>query len=333
MKVGIEDLVVRFRQAEHFVLTTHIKPDGDALGSLFGLADILRDMGKKVLCYLEEPVPHLYRFLPGWRQVETSFECVAPFIGSGGDGSMTVVLDCGDIQRLGKIGPKLRGVHPFVVIDHHKGNNGFGDLSWVEPHRSSTGEMICDLAEAMGGDISPAAATSLYTAIVTDTGSFRYDSTSSHTYRLAARLVECGAEPGVINEQLYDSYPLGRLQLMQQVLKTLELFADNRIAVISVSETMLERTGTTLEDTENFINLPRAVKTVQVAVFLKEGKGMVSVSLRSRGSCDVSKVAGRFNGGGHARASGFRRNNVTLDEVRALLLPVIIQHLDGSGNG
>ncbi len=328
MKAGIEDLVVHLQQAQQIVLITHIKPDGDALGSMLGLADILRQMEKSVLCYLEEPVPHLYRFLPGWQQAETSFAKVEEFVDSGGQDVLAVVLDCGDMARLGKKGPQLRKIHPFVVIDHHKGNNGFGDLSWVEPGRSSTAEMICDLAGAMGQHFSPAAATCLYAAIATDTGSFRYESTSSHTYRVVARLVDCGAQPGDINEKLYDSYSLGRLQLLQQVLATLEFFADDRVAVISVSESMMADTGTTLEDTEDFINLPRVVESVQVAVFLKEGSNSVSVSLRSRGNVDVSQVAQMFGGGGHARASGFRQNGLALDAVRASLLPALVKELD-----
>ncbi len=333
MMAGIDELVRLIEQAEQVVLITHIKPDGDALGSLFGLADILQGMDKRVFCYLEEEIPHMYGFLPGLGQAETTVEALEYFVQAAEKNILAIALDCGDMQRLGKSGPLLRKIHPFVVIDHHKGNNGFGDLSWVEAHRSSTGEMVCDLARALGQELSESAATCLYTAIVTDTGSFRYASTSSHTHRVAAALVECGARPGMINEKLYDNYPLGRLRLMQLVLTTLAMFAAEQIAVISVTGKMLEQTGTTLEDTENFINLPRAVKTVRVAVFLKEGQGFVSVSLRSRGCCDVSKVAVRFGGGGHVRASGFRSNGLSLDQVRERLLPALIEQLECQGDG
>ncbi len=328
MMAGIEELLPLIERAELVVLITHIKPDGDALGSLFGLADILQAMGKRIFCYLEEEAPHLYGFLPGLDRAETTVAALKYFVQDAGKNILAIALDCGDMQRLGKSGSLLRKIHPFVVIDHHKGNNGFGDLSWVEAHRSSTGEMVCDLAQALGQELSESAATCLYTAIATDTGSFRYASTSSHTHRVAAALVECGARPGMINEKLYDNYPLGRLKLMPLVLTTLAMFADDQIAIISVTSKMLEQTGTTLEDTENFINLPRAVKTVRVAVFLKEGQGGVSVSLRSRGCCDVSKVAVRFGGGGHVRASGFRSRGLSLDQVRERLLPTLVEQLD-----
>ncbi len=316
-------------RAENIILVTHIKPDGDALGSLLGLADALRSIGKKILCYLEEEIPELYQFLPGGKYVATSFSAVHEFLHMAGESVTVIALDCGDKQRLGKSGPQLRAIHPFIVIDHHKGNKGFGDVNWVEPHRSSTGEMVVDLVEKLGVHLSPAAATCLYTALVTDTGSFRYASTSSHTYRVAARLVECGAMPGKINEKLYDNYPLKRLLLMQQVLGTLQMFADDRIGVICVRQSMLEQTGASLADTENFINLPRAVDTVQVAVFFKEGENMISVSLRSRGACDVSIVAARFGGGGHTRASGFRTGGVSLDVLQNRVLQELLLQLDG----
>jgi len=316
-------------QSEEIILVTHIKPDGDALGSLLGLADVLRSMGKRVLCYLEEEVPELYKFLPGAALIETSFSAVRNFLRTAGESVAVIALDCGDMSRLGRSGPSLHKIHPFAVIDHHKGNTGFGDMNWIEPHRSSTGEMIVDLVDGLGVRLSSQAATCLYTALVTDTGSFRYASTSSHTYRVAACLVECGAEPGKINEQLYDNYPLKRLLLMQQVLGTLRMFADDRIGVICVRRSMLEQTGATLSDTENFINLPRAVNTVQVAVFFKEGENVISVSLRSRGDCDVSMVAARFGGGGHALASGFRADGISLDDLQNKVLRELLLQLDG----
>ena len=172
----------------NIVLSTHVRPDGDALGSLFGFADILETMGKRALCYLEEPVPDMYRFLPRCDRVETDLAAVSAFVRACGDDIMGICLDCGDLSRLGRSGPELKKVHPFLVIDHHQGNNGFGDLFWIEPHRSSTGEMIYDLALEMGATVSKDAADCLYTAIVTDTGSFQYDSTTDHTFAVAGEL-------------------------------------------------------------------------------------------------------------------------------------------------
>ncbi len=322
-----EDLLAAVSGRSSVVLATHVNPDGDALGSLFGLADIMEGMGKNVLCFLEEPVPRLYRFLPGSERVVTDLEQVRRFAEKAAGDILSISLDCGDLERLGTYGRQLDAVRPLAVIDHHRGNNGFGDLAWIEPDRSSTGEMIFDLARALGREITPDCATCLYTAIVTDTGSFRYESTSSHTFAVAGELVALGVRPDVMAGRLFDNYSVGRLQLLQRVLATLELYADNRIAVIRVTAEMLRATGTTMEDTENFINHPRAVDTVAVAVFLKDKGGVVSVSLRAKGGCDVSRVAARFGGGGHRNASGFRVSGRSLDAVRDMLIPVLEREL------
>jgi len=328
MKVLSESLLDAIRKTDNFVLATHINPDGDALGSLLGLAGILESMGKQVFRYLEQPVSPLYDFLPDSDLVETDMEKLAGFIRQAGDNILGISLDCGDRQRLGQNGPELLRIRPFLVIDHHKGNNGFGDLSWIASERSSTGEMIFDLAVALGLTISEKSAVALFAAIVTDTGSFRYESTSAHTFDVARQLVELGVRPDHISRSIYDNFSVERLQLMQMVLATMEMHHDGRIAVISVTREMLDHTGCTLADTENFINLPRAVISVEVAVFLKEtGEGMVSVSMRAKDSCDVANIASRFGGGGHRNAAGFRASPVTLDEVGDRLLSVIRQEL------
>jgi len=328
MKVLSDPLLDTIRKTDNFVLATHINPDGDALGSLLGLADILESMGKQVFRYLEQPVSSLYDFLPDSNLVETDMEKLTGFIRQAGDNILGISLDCGDRQRLGQNSSELLRIRPFLVIDHHKGNNGFGDLSWIDSERSSTGEMIFDLAVALGLTISEKSAVALFAAIVTDTGSFRYESTSAHTFDVARQLVELGVRPDHISRSIYDNFSAERLQLMQMVLATMEMHYDSRIAVISVTREMLAHTGCTLEDTENFINLPRAVTSVEVAVFLKEtGEGMVSVSMRAKDSCDVAEIASRFGGGGHRNAAGFRASPVTLDEVGDRLLPVIRQEL------
>jgi len=314
----------------HILLATHFNPDGDALGSLLGLGEILEGMGKRVFRYLEEPVSHLYRFLPGCGQVQTDMAKVREFVAQGQaqDDFLTVCLDCGDAERLGKEYRAVTGFRPLVVIDHHQGNLGFGDGAWIEPHRSSTAEMVYDLAVALGAEISARAAECLYTAISTDTGSFRYESTSSHTFNVAGQLVSRGVRPELIANNLYDNYTLGRVRLMQEVLATLEMYERDRIAIIRVTQKMLERTFTTMVDTEYFINLPRAISTVRVAVFLKEVEtDHVSVSLRAKGKCDVSLVAARFDGGGHRNASGFRVKGQSLEGVRDALLPLLRQEV------
>ena len=185
------------------------------------------------------------------------------------------------------------------------------------------------MAEALGQKISKKAAVALFAAIVTDTGSFRYESTSAHTFNVARKLVECGVKPDQVSSHLYDNYTAGRLQLLQQVLATMKIYGDGRLAIIQVNTDMLESTGCSLVDTENFINLPRSVTSVKVAIFLKEiGSDIVSVSLRAKDSCDVAEVAAQFGGGGHRNAAGFKASLTTLDEVRDRLLSVLLKEFD-----
>ena len=311
--------------ATHVVLVTHIHPDGDALGSLLALADILEGQGKKVFRYLEEPVSHLYDFLPDCDLIETDLTALERFAEMAGQGNViSISLDCGDCDRLGEAKRDLLAISPFIVIDHHHGHRAFGDLLWLEPDRSSTGELVYELAQLMGAAVSKKAAFSLYVAISTDTGSFRYENTSSRTLQIAADLVDSGVHPEEVADKVYDNYTLERLRLMEMVLATLQIYAAGQIGLIQVSAEMFERSGATAADVEGFVNYPRALRSVRVAVFLKEvKKGMISVSLRAKGDCDVAVIAGSFGGGGHRNAAGFRVVDKNLAEVQKAVLEAL----------
>lgn len=314
---------------QHIVLATHVRPDGDALGSMLGLADILAMLGKQVVCWLEEPPAKLYSFLRPRAKIETDFAQIRAFVAAS-RGTLGICLDCGDLSRLGENGEELRKIRPFLVIDHHQGNKGFGDLHWIEPQRSSTGEMIYDLAAELGAAnrMSKEAAECLYAALVTDTGSFQYDCTDSHTFEVAAKLLARGVDPAFISQNIYDNASFGSLQLLQLVLSTLQTCFDDQVALIKVSRKMLKTTGTGYEDCEGLINYPRSVREVRVAVFLKEKENdEVSVSMRAKGDCDVAKVAAQFGGGGHRNAAGFRLIGYSIEQVRDMLLPVLEQAL------
>lgn len=306
--------------AKNIVLLTHVHPDGDALGSLLGFADILETLGKKVFCFLEEPVSYLYSFLPGSDIVETSLDKLAVFIEENTN-VIAISLDCGDSDRLGKNKGKLLCVKPFLVIDHHRAHKNFGDYRWIDSERSSTGEMVYELAQHFQAVISYECAYNLYVAISTDTGSFRYDSTTPRTLRIAADLVEAGVRPDEIAQHIYDNYTKGRIKLMEMVLGTLTLYESDRLAFMHVSENMFARSGALPEDVEGFVDYARSISSVKVAAFIKEGlNGNVSVSLRAKGDCDVAEVAKAFGGGGHRNAAGFRFSDKSLDQVRQVVL-------------
>jgi len=301
--------------AEKVLLATHIYPDGDALGSQLALGMVLEDMGKEVFLYSNEPVSHLYDFLPGSDRLVTSLPPAGGF-------SCAVSVDCADPQRLGGARDQLLAHKPFIMIDHHLGHQPFGELQWVDSERSATGEMIYDLAVALGAKISCPAAFCLYTALVSDTGSFMYPSTSAHTLEVASGLVALGVKPAEVAGRLFDNYTVNRLHLLRLVLDSLELFGRERIAVIRVTREMFTLTGTVPADTENFINYPRSLAPVKVAAFIKESRdNVISVSLRSKGKdCDVAKVAGEFGGGGHRNAAGFKLHGGDVEKVKTDLL-------------
>ena len=328
MKVVPEEIVRIIQGADSFVLMTHLHPDGDALGSLLGLAEILEAMGKKVFRYIEEPVSHLYDFLPGCTLADTDLVALQKFVAITSGNVVAISLDCGDCDRLGREKKDLLNLSPLLVIDHHRGHREFGDFRWLDSARSSTGEMIYELAMELGAELSYSAAFNIYVAISTDTGSFRYENTSPRTLRIAADLVACGVHPEEVAGHVYDNFTLQRLRLMEQVLATLELFESDQLAFITVTNTMFEECGADSADTEGFINYPRALRSVKVAVFLKESQdGGVSVSLRAKGGCDVAEVAATFGGGGHRNAAGFRMSGTGVKQVKSLVLDALSKAL------
>ena len=314
-----EEIVRALKAAKNVLVSTHIHPDGDALGSQIAMGNILRSQGKNVFLYGEEQVSHLYRFLPGSAGIESLLPALNGF-------DCAIALDCGDCHRLGAAMDSLLTVHPFVVVDHHVGHQEFGDLRWIAPDRASTGEMVYDLAEALGAELSYESAYCLYAAIVSDTGSFKYSSTSAETFRIAGELLRKGVKPAEVSGKLFDNFTVKRLNLMRLVLDSLQLYADDQLAIIAAPREVFLRTGTTQADAETFINYPRSLNTVKVAVFLKETeKGLVSVSLRSKGKDhDVAQVAAAFGGGGHRNAAGCKLRDTSIGEVREKLLAELL---------
>lgn len=316
-----ENVVETIRSSERVVLLTHVHPDGDALGSTLGFADILDGMGKEVLVFLEEPVSHLYGFLPGKDRVVTDIAEVIEFANRSGGKLIAVALDSGDDRRLGRYMEELLNISPFLVIDHHKSHKDYGEYRWVAPGLSSTGEMIFELAQELAADISYDAAVNLYVAICTDTGSFRYEATSSRTHHIVADLIELGVRPEKAARCLYDNVSLARMRLLQLVLGTLKVYDEGRLAIVHVTKDMIEQSGASLHDIEGFVDFPRSLGSVKVAAFIKEAdNNLISVSLRAKGELDVAEVANTLQGGGHRDAAGFRVKGSSMDEVHSLVL-------------
>ena len=325
MKAIPETILDTIRQADKVVLLTHIHPDGDALGSTLALRDLLEGIGKKTLIFLEEPVSFLYAFMPGSDQICIEIDEVKRFAVDCPAGSLLLIsLDVGDKDRLGKHKDELVALGPFMVIDPHLSYNVFGDHRLTEFGISSTGEMVYELALALGATVTRVVAENLFAAICSDTGSFRYDSTTPRTMRIAADLLELGVHPDKISSALYDNSRLPRLHLLKEVLDTLQLHAGGRVAVAHLENDMLSRAQAEMDDADGFVEYPRSLHKVEVAIFFRESKdGLIRVSLRSKSNFDVSEVARMFGGGGHKKAAGCRFREGTLAAIRQRVLEAV----------
>lgn len=286
------------RQAESVLIVTHVSPDGDALGSSLALARALRAMGKSVSLLNKDPVPRIYRFLPGWEDVSAQLPDAAGAVLAEPDA--LILLDCGELERTGF---KTLPGRVKLVVDHHLTERSYGDVRWVLPAISSTGEMVYNLIRELGAEIDTETALCLYTAIFTDTGGFRYSSSTPSSFRAAADLVELGVKPWSITENVYESISPARMKLMGMAINGIRFHGD--VAVIVVTHDMYRETGTTDEDTENFANLARSIQGVEVAVFIRQtGPESFKVSMRSKGRVNVAAIAETIRGGGHHNAAG-----------------------------
>lgn len=314
MKVSLAQARNLIRSADQILITGHIHPDGDCLGSMLGLYQHLRAAGKKVTLLLDDDVPSGFQFLPNWADIKKPANHNEAYTTD-----LLIILDASDKERIGRLGTCVSG--PVLNLDHHVSNTQFADYWYVDTHAAATGEIIVDLIYAAGESIDPAAALCLYTAIATDCGFFRYANTTPKVLRYAADLLEKKVRPELVSEAIETS-TLADIRSLIAVLGTLELQQEGQVALITVDSHTLALT----ENTESYINYPRSIAGVEVAVMLKEVEAdCVRVSLRSK-SADVSKIALSFGGGGHVRAAGCTLNT-TLDQAKRRILEAIAGEL------
>ncbi|GAB4242874.1 MAG: bifunctional oligoribonuclease/PAP phosphatase NrnA [Deltaproteobacteria bacterium] len=285
------------RERRSFLVACHENPEGDAIGSELALALALRKMGKTATVLNADPVPGNLRFLPGAGTVV--------FEDDGSKYDVAVVVDCGSPERTGRVGPELRKCPLLVNIDHHRTNGDRGELSLVDPDAAATGLLVHRVLSAMGYDIDRDVATNIYVAVLTDTGSFHYGSSSPEAFEVAGEMVRRGVDPWAVAEQVYETQSANRLRLLGRVLASLEIAGDGRVASITTMLADLREFSSGKDALEGFINYPRSIVGAEVAVsFREEEGGVFRVSFRSKGRVDVSAVAARFGGGGHRNAAG-----------------------------
>ncbi len=291
MEISLRRVAQMLGEAEKLVITGHIHPDGDSLGSMLALYAPLAAQGKQVTLLLDDELPAVYRFLPGAELIRRPAGPVAA--------DLLVVLDASDADRIAGVDAAVRAT--VLNIDHHISNTKFADFWYIDSQAAATGEIVLELLHLMKIPVTADMATNLYTAIATDCGFFRYANATATTLRHAADLMDSGAQPHIIAEQL-ETKPLDSIMTLRSVLDSLEIHAGGRIAAVTVE---FENGGDSAADTtEGYINYPRNIEGVEIAIMFKpEGDGATRVSFRSR-RCDVSRLALAFGGGGHARAAG-----------------------------
>jgi phosphoesterase RecJ-like protein len=291
----LADICAAILERQRFVITSHARPDGDAIGSQLAMAFALRQLGKDVQLVDKDPPPPQFQTLPGIRDIQ-----VSPTV--HGQFDAAIVMECGDLTRTG-----VDGFEKYFVIniDHHPGNTSFGAINWFDPSRAACGEMVFDIVEALGVPLTSDIATHVYVAILTDTGGFHYSHITPRTFEICRQCTEAGAQPAAISRAVYDSSTMGRLRLMGAVLHNLEFESDGRAAVAALTQKLLQDTGATHEDSDGLINIPLTVKEIQAVAFLKEiSPEYFRISMRSKGDVDVNRVANVFGGGGHKNAAG-----------------------------
>jgi len=289
----LDEVLNQIGRRQRFILTSHARPDGDAVGSALACCQILRCMGKQANVVLRDGIPGIYRPLPFSESVLRTTE-QAP------EAEAAIILECDSVQRTCLAGLDQ---HYLINIDHHTTARPFADLNWIDPNACATAEMIFRLAREAGVKISPEMSTCLYTAVLTDTGSFCFHGTTERTFALAQEFVRCGADPVRIAHDVYFSNPLSKMRLLGGALSTLH--RDGSLVCMHVDRATMERCQSSEEDCEGLVNYALAIEGIEVALFFREQPdGRFRVSLRSKGAVNVAAVATAFGGGGHECASG-----------------------------
>jgi phosphoesterase RecJ-like protein len=304
----MDRIIQQISQSERTLIASHADPDGDAVGSLIALGLALEKLGKETLLYNPSPIPAVYRFLPQVERIDSSLENMAAF-------DTAIVLDCGDLTRTGCAGPIIEQLPMVINIDHHISNSCFGHLQMVDTAACATAEIVYGLIKALGVAIDTDMATAIYTAILTDTGSFRFANTNPAAFAISQEMTALGVAPYRVARHVYGTYSLGRIRLLNLALDSIEISENGKLSMMTITNSMLSNTGTHPEDVDGLINYARRIKDVKVATLIQEQRNgsedpdlpaTYHVSLRSDGTVNVAAIASAFGGGGHYSAAGFQ---------------------------
>lgn len=306
----LSQVVQLIEQKQRFMITSHVRPDGDGLGSGLALCWMLKALNKDAYVVLRDRVPPAYEVLPGSELVIVQDDVTDTY-------DAAFIIECSDVER-----PGLPGLdNQFVVnIDHHSTTVPFGDINWIDSTAAAVGEMIYNLCKALGVEVTKEIAECIYTALLTDTGSFHFSNTTERTLKIASELVRRGVEPARISQALFYSNSYSKIRLLGLVLSNIERDESGRIAWITMDRATMYETGASEEDSDGIVNHALSVDEVEAVAFFKElSPGAYRVSLRSKGKHNVAKVAELFGGGGHRNAAGCRIT-ADLEEVKQVII-------------
>src|SRR6266478_1150314 len=309
----LSQVVELIENKDRFAITSHIRPDGDSLGSSLGLFWLLRALGKEVEVIMRDSAPPSYQKLPGANSIR-----VTPAVDRAYDG--VFVIECSDIDRPGLVDLEKQ----FVVnIDHHSTTELFGTVNWIDSTASAVGEMIYNLCKATGVRVTKEIAECVYTALLTDTGSFHYSNTTERTFKIASELVRIGVKPAKSAEAIFGSYQWPKIELLSLVLATAKRDETGHVAWMRQTLAMQELTKACDEDADGFVNYPLSVGEVEASALFKEyAPGVYRTSLRSKGDVNVAKIAEQFGGGGHRNAAGCTLKG-TSSELEQRVVPLL----------
>ncbi|MEK6195946.1 MAG: DHH family phosphoesterase, partial [Deltaproteobacteria bacterium] len=261
----MDNIVTQLKSCRNVLIASHINPDGDAIGSLVAMGVALQTYGINTTLFNESPIPAAYRFLPGVERISRTLEGENPF-------DTAIVLDCSNLDRVGSRADQVSTVPVVINIDHHVTNNGFGDMQIIDSSACATAEIVYRLVNAMDVEINKTMAISIYTGIVTDTGSFRFSNTNHAAFTICDEMVQKGVQPYNVAQHVYGSYSLGRIKLLNLALESIEISKNGTVSMMMLTQQMLNNTGTNPEDADGLINYARRIEDVKLAELIQEQK-------------------------------------------------------------
>ncbi len=315
----MQQVITQLQKNHNILISAHIHPDGDAVGSVLGLGLALEQIKKKAVLYIEGPIPAVYQFLPSVHQIQKDPGDIARF-------DAAVILDCSDLHRIGDAAEAVSRIPMLINIDHHTTNTRFGKLQIIDPAASSTAEIVYRIIREMDISINTGIAYALYTGIMADTGSFRFSNTTAEAFEISHEMVKCGADPHKVAHHVYETISINRIKLMNMLFDSIELSEDGKMSIMTLTQNMLAATGTKVDDVNGLINYARQIENVKLTVLLYEHKhrsgrrpgSEFHVSLRSDGMVNAAAIATAFGGGGHHNAAGFDIKT-SLPELKTML--------------